>query len=75
MDKIQSVIKTAQTAELTRADEGALDLLADKDMQVIRIRSHSLRFEGLIVLFLLYNAEWRIRLLALIFFYHTLQYH
>ena len=54
MDKIQSVIKTAQTAELTRADEGALDLLADKDMQVSRslsrIRSHSLRFEGLIVL-------------------------
>ena len=36
MDKIQSVIKTAQTAELTRADEGALDLLADKDMQVSR---------------------------------------
>ena len=50
MDKIQSVIKTAQTAELTRADEGALDLLADKDMQVIRIRSLSLRFEGLISL-------------------------
>ena len=54
MDKIQSVIKTAQTAELTRADEGALDLLADKDMQVSRIRSRirsrSLRFEGLIVL-------------------------